>query len=171
MKIGRTPAPSRLAQLWLELPLLALGIRGDLLSSTFRTIQKATTYRWAASNIPAWRDEPLMTTPEDFRAKINLQMIAVSKSGFGSTTEELVMVPGEKLATNLMEAENFGLQLAPSQILRARIDSLAVGLYHPEEKMRRMYDDVRTTMTWNGEYGIYANEKLDLFRLVIEICG
>jgi hypothetical protein len=71
------------------------------------------------------------------------------------------MLPWEKLAENLMASENFGRQIAPSQILRARTDSLVTGFDHPEEKMRRIYDYVRTTMTWNGEYGIYAEESLN----------
>ena len=113
--------------------------------------------------LPDWEFQTSVPTRwSEFRAEIPaLFMIAVSAAGAGSTAEELVMVAGKKLAANLLESENFGRQLVPSQILRAQTDSLVAELDQPEEKMRRIYDYVRTTMIWNGEHGIYANEKLD----------
>ncbi len=114
--------------------------------------------RWAMKDMPALREEPFMTTVDDFRAKIQFQL---SSYKWPESPEEKVMHTWEKLAEDLMDSEGFGGQLDRHKALREQAQTLTAGVTDPETKMRRIYDYVRTTMTWNGERGIYTGEDLD----------
>jgi transglutaminase-like putative cysteine protease len=118
----------------------------------------ATTHRWAMREVPALREEPYMTTPDDYRARLRFQLAKFAWPGVPAVE---VMNTWEKLAADLMESESFGRQLERHGVLRQQAETLVAGISSPEQKMRAIYDYVRTTMAWNGEYGIYAEANLD----------
>jgi hypothetical protein len=119
---------------------------------------KIMSHRWAMRNMPALREEPYMTTPDDFRAKIHFQLAQIVWPG---VAPEKIMQTWEKLAEDLLGYESFGKQIERHKVLREQAETLVAGITNPEEKIRRIYDYVRTTMTWNREYGIYVDEDLD----------
>jgi hypothetical protein len=58
--------------------------RGQHVSSENESIStSATNYHWAMRNVPALRDEPFMTTPRDYVARINFEMAGQSMPGRG----------------------------------------------------------------------------------------
>jgi hypothetical protein len=109
-------------------------------------------------DMPALREEPYMTTVDDFRAKIQFQLSSYRWPGM---PEEKVMHTWEKLAEDLMDSENFGRQIERHKDLREQAQTLIAGVTDPEIKMRRIYDYVRTTMNWDEERGIYTEVSLD----------
>ncbi len=115
---------------------------------------KISAQRWAVQNMPALREEPFMTTPDDFRAKLRFQLVKIAMPGQAEIT---VMSNWEALAEVLMESEGFGRQIERDEHLRQQAESLVAGLGDPEQKMHVIYDYVRATMNWNGEYGIHTN--------------
>jgi len=119
---------------------------------------KINTHRWAMRDIPALREEPYMTTPEDYRAKINFQLAQVA---WPNELSRQVMNTWEKLAEDLMTWENFGGQIERHKILREQAEKLVAGLSNAEQKMRALYDYVRTTINWNDERGIVTKTDLD----------
>jgi len=117
-----------------------------------------TAHGWAMRDVPALREEPFMTTLDDYVAKLRLQLDQIHLWRI----LELKYAPTwEKLAVMLMTSEGFGRQIAQHGVLRQQAEMLTAGLNTPEEKMRAIYDYVRATMTWNGKYGIFTNENLD----------
>jgi transglutaminase-like putative cysteine protease len=118
----------------------------------------AVTHRWAMRDIPALREEPFMTTPDDYRARIRFQL---AKFVWPGQMPVAIMNTWEKLAEDLMDFESFGRQIESHGVLRRQAETLVAGISNPEEKLRAIYDYVRTTMNWNGEYGIYADVDLD----------
>jgi hypothetical protein len=119
---------------------------------------KIMSHRWVVKDMPALREEPFMTTVDDFCAKIEFQLSSYRWPG---ELEEKVMHTWEKLAEDLMESENFGRQIEGHKVLREQAQTLVAGVTDPETKMRRIYDYVRTTMNWDEERGIYTEVSLD----------
>ena len=119
---------------------------------------KVISSRWAMRDVPALREEPFMTTPDDFRARLRFQLASVNWPG---AMPVKIMNTWEKLAEDLMDSEYFGRQLGRHGSLRKQAETLTAGLSDPEQKMRAIYDYVRATMNWNGERGIYTDVDLD----------
>ncbi|MGH7453739.1 MAG: DUF3857 domain-containing protein, partial [bacterium] len=119
---------------------------------------KVLAKRWAMRDVPALREEPFMTTPDDYRAKLRFQL---SKVVWPGELPIEIMNTWKKLAEDLMDYENFGGQIGRHGVLRRQAETLVTGMNNPEEKLRTIYDYVRTTMNWNGEYGIYTDVDLD----------
>jgi transglutaminase-like putative cysteine protease len=118
----------------------------------------STVHCWGMRNMPALRAEPFMTTPDDFSARIRFQLSKITRLGESKLE---FMNSWEKVAEELMKAKRFGQQIARHDALRRQAEKLILALETPEEKMRAIYDYVRSTMTWNGKRGIYADEDLD----------
>jgi len=131
-------------------------IPGAQLNTSFNL--KVVSSRWAMRDIPALREEPFMTTPDDYRARLRFQLAVVNWPG---AMPVKVMQTWEKLAEDLMSSESFGGQLERHGVLRKQAEALAPGVSDPEQKMRAIYDYVRATMNWNGERGIYTDIDLD----------
>ncbi|MGH7601341.1 MAG: DUF3857 domain-containing protein, partial [bacterium] len=119
---------------------------------------KVLAKRWAMKDVPALREEPFMTTPDDYRAKLRFQL---SKVVWPGELPISIMNTWEKLAEDLMSYESFGGQIERHGVLRRQAEALVAGMSNPEEKLRTIYDYVRATMNWNGEYGFYTDVDLD----------
>ncbi|MEK7728986.1 MAG: DUF3857 domain-containing protein [candidate division KSB1 bacterium] len=115
-------------------------------------------HRWAKRNIPALREESHMTTADDYRAKIHFQLARIAWPE--SPTKE-IMTTWEKLAEELMASASFGEQIDRHKVLREQAQTLTVRMTDYEQKLRAIYDYVRTTMKWNDKRGVYADEALD----------
>ena len=119
---------------------------------------KIMAHRWVMKDLPALRDEPFMTTVDDYRAKIHFQLASVTWPGL---PPDKVMNTWEKLAEDLMSHQSFGEQIERHKILRQQAEALVAGLTDPEAKMRAIYDYVRTNIAWNEERGIFTEIDLD----------
>ena len=108
-------------------------------------------------DVLALREEPFMTTPEDYRAAIEFQL-----SGYMSSVGRVdVMRTWKEVAAELMAHPEFGRRLKPTRAVKQQVETLTAGLTGEREKMEVVYDFVRTTITWNGEYGGIAEQSLN----------
>lgn len=120
---------------------------------------KAMYHRWVMKDLPALREEPFMTTVEDYCAQMRFQLASIRPPGTGM--EEKVMHTWEELAAELLDADNFGRQIDRHGVLREQASALTAGMSDPEAQMRRIYDYVRTTMSWDGTRGFVTDVSLD----------
>lgn len=119
---------------------------------------KVMSSRWAMRDVPALRREPFITTVDDYVMRLRFQLATINWPG---EMPVKVMQTWEKLAEDLMASENFGGQLDRHGSLRKQAEILTADLADPEQKLRAVYDYVRSTISWNGEYGIYTDVNLD----------
>ncbi len=134
-------------------------------------------HRWVMKDVPALREEPYMTTPEDYRAKIRFQLAEIGQPSSGtvevSTREGTFTIPvtqlpttkfmttWEQLAEELMESELFGRKLKKNRAVRQQAEALVEGIEDPVARMQAVYDYLRTTMVWNNQRTVLAEQKLD----------
>jgi hypothetical protein len=119
---------------------------------------KIMNHRWATKDVPAIRNEPYMTTPKDYMTRIKFQLSQISWPG---TTPQNFMKTWDELTEDLLNSANFGQQLDQHNILREKAASIVSGQNTPLQKIGALYDFVRTTMHWNGDYRIFTDKNLD----------
>ncbi len=110
---------------------------------------------YTAANLPAIRDEPYMTTVNDHRTKINFQLY---QRGVGGSVET-VLDDWEEMAAQLSLHSDFGRQLGrANRDIRNRVESLTEGLETELEKAQAIYDYVTTSISWNGNRGLFSSD-------------
>ena len=113
-------------------------------------------HRWAMQDVEALREEPFMTTPNDYRAQIRFQLSSYYEAGH--TTQ--FMQTWDVVAEELMDRNDFGRRLGKGRAVRRQAEAVTVGLTDPEAKMRAIYDYLRTTIEWDGRAGFLMDQEL-----------
>jgi hypothetical protein len=114
-------------------------------------------HRWVMRDVPALRKEPYMTTPKDYRAALQFQLSSISDPRMGVYN---FMNTWEKVADELLHSSWFGKKLKPHRDVRDQVAALTGDLTDPVEKMKAIYDYVRTTIAFNDEMGIGADQDM-----------
>ena len=136
-----------------------LGFAVDEEQPVIRPWGDGKQFRFAMQNVPALREEPYMTTPDDYRARIEFQLHSYYVPGHGV---ENVLHTWEELAKELMSMDGFGRQLdRPRRAVREQVAALTADLEGPAEKVQALYDYARTHLTWSGEMGYILDQDLD----------
>ena len=115
-------------------------------------------HRWVKKDAPAIRNEPFMTIPEDYRSRILFQLAEIRPLNSPPVN---ILNSWDKVATDLMDSNRFGQQIDRHTILQEQSKSIVSKIDEPEEKLKAIYDYVRTSMKWNGGYGVYCDRELD----------
>lgn len=114
-------------------------------------------HRWVMRDVPALREEPYMTTPNDYRARISFQLQQILHANGGGLT---YMTTWRDLADRLLESDGFGRWLGGSGALREQTSRLTATLTDPLQKLQAVYDYVRTNLQWNGQSGVMATQSM-----------
>jgi len=88
---------------------------------------RVTDFRWVMKDVPAFAEEPYMTTSEDYVARINFELAGTKMPGTGYKP---VANSWEKISRELLESENFGLQMGRGGFLKEQMQALATK--HPD---------------------------------------
>lgn len=104
-------------------------------------------------NIPSLKNEPYMSAPDDYLQHIEFQLSAINIPG--EPTRDL-RTTWLKLNTELLEDEDFGIQLHKNIPHTPELDAQLAKLQQPFDKMQAVYNHVRKNMNCNGG-GFYSN--------------
>ena len=91
-------------------------------SSSEMVTARATNYHWAMQDVPAFRDEPYMTTSEDYVDRISFQLSGLKFPGQGY---QAVADTWSKIEMELLADDNFGQQLDRAGFLKEQLLPLA----------------------------------------------
>lgn len=116
--------------------------------------KKPTIRTFTMRNVPALRDEPFISNEDDYLQRIENNLVAVT---IGVQRRSFVRTwPG--IIRQLMEDEDFGLQLKKDIPRTADLDEELKKTSDPYLKMKTIHHYVRKNMTWNGYNNIWALE-------------
>jgi hypothetical protein len=121
---------------------------------------KSLEKRWVMTDVPAIREEPFITTPEDYRSRIQLQISRFRNPTTGAVEKDYLGTWAEA-AEMLMDHDEFGEDVGKDRDVRRQVESITDGLSTDEEKIEAIYEYVRTSMAWNGSRGWLLNQDLD----------
>jgi hypothetical protein len=135
----------------------------EQLKETFNTpngpqIINVASARWVMKDVPAIRDEPFITTVDDYRAKVMFQLASVTWPG--DRTRQ-ILETWEKVAEELWEYSKFGDQLNQNGDVGKQAEFVTRGIEDSLQKAIALYDYVRNTVVWNKERRFTVDEDLD----------
>ncbi|ELR69781.1 hypothetical protein C900_04628 [Fulvivirga imtechensis AK7] len=106
-------------------------------SSTFNmTVQK-----FVAKNVPAFKEEPYMTTKDDYISKIQFELSNINIPG--TLTKRYMPYSYEELSKNYAESESFGKKLTKNKFLTDEIERITSDLTDSKAKIEAIYHYVR----------------------------
>jgi len=108
------------------------------------------------SNLPGVPDEPYMDSRNDYLQRVELQLAVVKD---GAYTNRFIST-WEEASIELMQNENFGRAVERKIGGTEELIRQASAIADENERMTFIYYAVKKKMTWDGFYGVYANEKL-----------
>ncbi|MGF2414613.1 MAG: DUF3857 domain-containing protein, partial [Ferruginibacter sp.] len=127
------------------------GKLGVTVSENLKSNRNIKTF--TMSNVPALRDEAYISCDEDYLQQVTPLMIAVDLPGVPRRSL-LRTWPG--IIKELMEDEDFGLQLKKNIPRTSDLDVLLATVTDPYKKMTIIYDYVKKNMKWDDVYSIWA---------------
>lgn len=116
---------------------------------SYNSIQRTYILR----NVPALRDEPYMSAAKDYLQRVVFQL---SEIDYGGGDVEEVMSSWPKLTSELLEDEDFGLQLNKIIPHTKALDDSLKYVTNDYKKMILVHDYVRRNMNWNNVESIYS---------------
>lgn len=108
---------------------------------------QAQAHHWTSTAVPAFKEEPYMTSDEDYISKINFALSTVT---FPGQMVQDIMGSWEKLNKTLVEHEEFGGVVRGSGFLKKYTEEATSGLTDPHEKIQAIYDYVKQNVEWDG---------------------
>lgn len=103
------------------------------------------------NNIPGLDNEPYMDARKDYIQRVDFQLAAVAQNNY----KKKYMNSWKDVIRELDHDQRFGTQLNKS--LEGTSDFLKLAkLAQPFERMKMVYDFVKTRMSWDGYIGIYS---------------
>ncbi|MBK7257651.1 MAG: DUF3857 domain-containing protein [Ignavibacteriae bacterium] len=124
------------------------------LSSGNSQMMKMQILHYARSDVPALRSEPYITTLDDYRLKLNVQLAAVQWPG---ETMIKVLQTWPALLEELLKPKALGGALEGTGRTRDLALELTAHCADPKEKLTAIYDHIRQTIVWDGgrSYGVH----------------
>ena len=104
-------------------------------------------YRWAMKDVPLLREEPFMTTTDDYVARIDFELAGQRIPGQGY---HAVADTWEKINSELLADDNFGQQLDRGNFLKEPMQALAAKYPDPALRAAAVRQVVLTSVRYNG---------------------
>lgn len=109
--------------------------------------------QFSMSNVPALRDEPFISTDDDYLQRVDARLIAVTLSD-GRRQSLVRSWPG--IIKELMEDDDFGVQLKKNIPRTDDLEAALRTVTNPYERMKTIHHYVTKNMTDNGYTSIYS---------------
>lgn len=111
-------------------------------------------FRWAAQDVPAFKEEPYMTTYRDYISKINFELAQIRMP---NQPVELIMGTWENINKELLESSDFGGVVKRSNFLNKLVEETTIGKTATNEKIVAVYNYVKSNVQWDGNYRKYTD--------------
>jgi len=114
---------------------------------------QAKGHHYISKDVPAFKEEPHMTSDTDYLSKVNF---ALSHINFPSQPTQEIMGSWSKLNALLLEDEEFYGVIKGSGFLRSTVQELTKDLEDPMAKITAIHNYVKNTIEWDGYRDFYA---------------
>ncbi|MET4075317.1 DUF3857 domain-containing protein [Hymenobacter sp. UYCo722] len=116
-------------------------------ASTETVTARQTNSRWVMQNVPAFRNEPFMTTSADYVDRINFQLAGVQ---FPGRAYQPVAGTWSKVEMELLNDDNFGLQLDRAGFLKDQLQPLIARYPDASERAAAVRALVMSAVRYDG---------------------
>ncbi len=119
---------------------------------------KCNLHRWAAKNLPALRDEPFITTIDDYVNKVDVQLAGYA---FVHRAVERTMNTWGSLVNELVDYKDFLQRVDDTRRVRKKAEEIVHGLSSPEEKIKAIFAWVSKSFVCNGPNQKYSERDVN----------
>ncbi len=116
---------------------------------------KITHWSYFAENVPAFKNEPKITSPIDYLSNIDFELLSTD---FPGRIIKYYSRKWEDIRKELMEDEDFGKQLNRTGHLKEQVEKINSMYSDPIDKMAAAYEFIKNKMVWTRSYRLFANE-------------
>jgi hypothetical protein len=114
---------------------------------------QAKAHHWVMTNVPAFKEEPFMTSEEDYISRMNFALAYINFPG--EPTQE-IMGSWQQLASRLVKDGEFGGTIGGSGFLKSTVAQVTVGITDPIQKITAIHNWVKENVEWDGYKDYYA---------------
>lgn len=163
--------PVRWSEYWAKLPdffVFEKYMQGYISPTKYEVKNEAQAgyqingHHWVIQNVPAFHEEPFITTEDDYISKINF---ALSFINFPGQPTMEVMGSWSKLNRDLLEDEDFGKIVSGSGFLKKKAEEITAGLTTSTDKIKAIYAYVQQSIEWDGTKEIFADQLKKVFEV------
>lgn len=109
------------------------------------------------AHLPAFRDEPYLSSEEDVVEKVEYQLASVNFPGM--MTEKVIPTWGQ-LAKGLLEDEDFGKFLKKGNQVKDAVALITNGLTNEKDKIIAIHQHIKDNYQWNEYYDIWTSQTI-----------
>lgn len=116
-------------------------------------------HTYAIKDIPAFKDESYITSPNDYIIKMDFQLSHVFRPQGGATD---IITTWDKLNESLLEHDKFGGFMKKSRKLAKKMlgQDLDLASFSDQEKAQKIIEYLKNNLSWNKNYGKYSSKSV-----------
>lgn len=114
--------------------------------------------RYAVKDVPAIRDEPFITTLDDYKNRVEVQL---SSYDFHLTGVQHFLKDWKTVISNIIDLDDFGGRIDVTDNVEKTASDITKGLKSNQEKIKAIYNWVSKSINWNGKYRVVADKDVD----------
>jgi hypothetical protein len=123
-------------------------------SSTSMVPVPLKEHRWAMKDVPAFRDEPFMTSAKDYVSRIDFELAGMQWEG---QPYQAVANTWHKINEELIAHENFGGQIKRAGFLKEQLTPLMAKETTPQAQVAAVHALVRKAVKYDGQDWLYSS--------------
>lgn len=104
-------------------------------------------YQWGIADVPAFRDEPFMTTRKDFISKMNFEL---EYTKFPNQPMERVLGSWDKINQEFFDL--YSPEIKGNNFLKSTVAEITTGLTTPEDKIAAISNYIKRTVQHEAQY-------------------
>jgi hypothetical protein len=114
-----------------------------------RTISYLTNiYNYTAKDVPAIKEEPFLTTIENYTTKLKLELSNTNFTKIGGNFKNYT-TSWNDIVKQLIDDPDFGGQIKPGNFVKETVEKLIAGKISEKDKAFAIYDFVQHNIKWN----------------------
>ena len=113
--------------------------------------------RWVVKDARGLRDEPFITTIDDYVNKLDLQFAGYAVDGY----KRQIGDTWEKFVSELLENKYIGDKIDVTGKVRDQVEQITRGATMPEQKVTAVYSWIANSIVWTGAKRIAADQTMD----------
>ena len=106
-------------------------------------------YNYTASKVPAIKEEPYLTTLDNYTTKVKFELAHMDLTKVGGEYKSYTNTWND-IGKLLLDDEDFGGQIKSANFAKAEIAGLLVGKMDERQKANALYNYIQHSMKWNG---------------------
>ncbi len=133
------------------------GQGGKVETGTIEYQSHSSLFTWTASNIPAFIEEPYITTAKNYLTALDFELKSISYPG-----QPTVYYTNSWNDVNrkLLNNTYFGQQLKPTKKIKLKAEEICSGAETKLAELQAIYSYITKNIKWNGYNSKYINNKL-----------